>query len=246
MPNDGSVPGWAAGLLIFAISLSFFVGPRLLKVAWRTRRWPEFALGFFIVTDALGSIGIVLALRRPESELLSAVPLLLTVLGAVAFYTATWRVFRPDSNRGAIVAVLGALLLLGCWAGRVWIDGDPALMTSSSPWNLLLLLARCGSFAWWALEALLYSRKVSRQEKVGLAEPGSSLRFLLWSLIGVAALSALCCLLVLALLGMRMADVPALFASMALAVVVATAAAYVSFFWPSLLTRRAAAGESAS
>jgi len=246
MPNDASIPGWAAGLLISALMLSIFVGSRLLSVARRTRRWPEFAIGFFVVADALGNIGTVLVVRHSESLLLPAAPQLLTVLGAVAFYTATWRVFRPGSTWGAIAAMLGALALLSGWAGRVWIDGHPFPVTFPSPSNLLLLFARIGAFAWWAIEAFVYSRKVTRQERLDLAPPGTARRFLLWSVVGAASLTCLGCLLVLTLVGATLADVPPLYIVLALAVVIANAAAYVSFFWPSLLTRRAATRQSVS
>ena len=89
-------------------------------------------------------------------------------------------------------------------------------------------------------------RSSCRQEKIGLATPGTSRRFVLWAVVGAAAFAMLSCLLVLALVGARLVDVPVALIGLALGIVVANAAGYVSFFWPSLLARRASAEDSLS
>jgi hypothetical protein len=235
MSAAASMPGWAAVLLIFAFASCLVIGPRLLWVAWRTREWPEFALGFFAVGIPVGNIGTVMMSRVGGALAPAAAFQLLAVLGGAAFYTATWRVFRPGSRWAQVVAVLGSLLLLGGWAGRVWIDGDPLSPSSASPSGLLLLLARCGAFGWWMIEALLYASKARKRGTLGLAEPNAWRRFAAWSLVGAAALAALTSLLVLALLGATPSDFPAVWVGLALGILLANASGYVAFFWPSLL-----------
>jgi len=236
MEADAIVPGWAAGMLILVFSFCLVLGVRLLFASLRTRGWPEFALGFFVIAVVLGNSGMVLAGRSPESLVLPTAAQLLIAAGSATFYVATWRVFRPASPVAMGAAVLGGLCLLAACIGRLTLDTDLLLLTSDSPFNLLSMGARVVAFSWWSTESWVYSRRMRRQEGLGLVTPGTSLRFALWSVLGVALAAALALLLGLAFLGARPADHPAVFLALAVAIVVANASAYVSFFRPSLLS----------
>ena len=209
---------FAALAALLAMAVGSGIGFRLIRVAQRTQGVPERLMGSaFLAMFALGypcafasrAPGVV---GTPVGVALFGMGLL-AIIGAIGcFYSFTWRVFRPEAPwaRGLLIgAALGGCLTFAGTIHALWgVSGREAVVIALRPWAFAILLLCLIPFAWSAIESGLYYRVMRRRQALGLAEPITTNRFLLWALAATLA-----CVLVLVLAAFRAAGVPILSAA---------------------------------
>jgi hypothetical protein len=227
----------------FAVSL--VVGLRLLLLWWRTRRSPELWIACGVL--GIGSFGFAFAVmalavleRHPGlSQALWAVAFLAMNLGGATTYVFTWTVFRPDRAWAGWLCALAAGVFAGAWILELvmtgfLIEGDPqqGLAMQSSSWM------RVGALGWGAIESLRYYTIMRRRERLGLADPVVTNRFLLWGLgIGAAGWGSLVGLLVPLLTGINAREPGGLQLSSSLHGLAAAVAMWLAFLPPARYVR---------
>jgi hypothetical protein len=174
------------------IVVSLVVGVRMLRLAARTRRLPELAIGAHILVLVLGyalefagleGTGVVAG----GSVLLRGAGNLCYAVAIFAYLLFTWRVFRPSSAGAAVVAGVCSLALAVGWIGEAWTGSfDFSPERFAAPWFWLAFVPRLVGMSWAAGEAFHHYVLLRRRLPLGLSEPAVVNRFLLW---GLAALS---------------------------------------------------------
>jgi hypothetical protein len=164
------------------------VGLKLLGLAARSRKFPEFAIGaglfayavaqpLLLARTALGnevSVGLGMAIAA------SAYLAIFATLVCVSLFT--WQVFGAESRwRQALVAgfvttglLLTALTVRAAWL-RLTVDAPPDVYG-----RVGITLPFALSFGWMALESLGYYTRMRRRQALGLADPVVTNRFLVW------------------------------------------------------------------
>jgi len=173
------------GMAIF-IGVSLVVGIRLVRLARRTGEGPELLIGVALLSMGPVSFPVArAALGLQESAPGLAAGMLafsVVTLGMGGFCVAelTRRVFRPD-RAWARLLVWGTLLgLVSCWGITAWKTGFD-LRGRPMDWpGYAGFVLRSGALAWTALESLRYWRLMRRRLAIGLADPATTNRFLLW------------------------------------------------------------------
>jgi hypothetical protein len=112
-------------------------------------------------------------------------------VGAVSLWFFTRRVFRPASRWAGVLFAAAAAVIAWGFVSDMLLSGaaDFNERRWSSPPSVLGFASRTGAFAWAAAESLLYWRGMRRRLALGLADPLTTHRFLLW---GAGNLAALC------------------------------------------------------
>ncbi|MDX1649303.1 MAG: hypothetical protein R3263_05550 [Myxococcota bacterium] len=163
---------------------------RLLRLAARTRKAPELAMGLYCLLVTACGLLLWLAFRLlpPESGWvmpLSAASTFCVGAGAFALAVGVWRIFHPGAAWArATVAALG-VFLAGSWVATLW-PGEPVHLVDASPANLAFVAGRVAVYFFGAFEAFRYARMLWRRASLGMADPVSGHQILLW---GVAWLS---------------------------------------------------------
>jgi len=183
-----------AGVALY-VAASLYLGLRLLRLGWADGRLPELTVGVGFVTG--GAFGTAF-------QVLPQVPGFLPPIyggvslafGKLAVHAAvicqglfTWQVFRRDSA-AARRFLLASVLLWGAVSIGYALDGGIVDPGYSGVWFWLEFLAQASLIAWSAFEPLRYWRKMKRRERLGLADPLVTSRFLLWGTalgLGLAA-----------------------------------------------------------
>lgn len=180
---------WVGFLAFFVVAL--VVGVRLLALAYKTRRLPEFCIGVGVL--GIGPVGFgaqVAAMQVPETS-----PGLARGLAALAFVAMAsgvgcklvfnWRVYHPE-RRGFIALVA----LVGAAYGVMFVAqlrlGLPTVPPVDWAYHLRMLL-QVGALLWGSAEALRYWGIMRRRARIGLADPVVTNRFLLWGIGAFAA-----------------------------------------------------------
>jgi hypothetical protein len=174
--------------------VSVLVGFRMLSLTWRTREFPEAAIGVHILVlmlgyavefagiEAAGKLGPAAVWLRCAGNLCYAIAILVYLL-------FTWRVFRPESRLAGAVAVGSIFALIVGWSGEVFTSNfDFRAERFAAPWFWIAFVPRIVCMGWAAGEALREYGLARRRLRVGLSNPVVVNRFLLW---GLAALSEL-------------------------------------------------------
>jgi len=175
-------------------AVALVVGFRMLSLTWRTREFPEAAVGVHILVLMLGYtvefIGIEGADRLGMvAVLLRGVGNLCYVIAILVYLLFTWRVFRPDSRIAAVVAAGSIIALVVGWSGEVLTSHfDFGVERFQAPWFWVAFVPRLICMGWATAEALIEYRRARRRTRLGISEPLVTNRFLLW---GLAALSEL-------------------------------------------------------
>jgi hypothetical protein len=231
-----------------AAAAMLFVGVRLLLRARSNRGVPELLLGAFftplaIAIPFLNATSTVAGMQAQHATSYLAVGHCLGNFGFACLYVFTWRSFGTDSRWRGIFAALGIAGLVGSWIAQVAIDGfnvanGPAVLTSA----FIRMVA-----VYWAFgEALHFYGRMRRRLKLGLADPITTNRFLLWSIW-----TGLFATIMLGAVGMRTLLLVAPTASVtpetvvqtfrifgAIAAIVASGALWLNFFPPASYERR--------
>lgn len=176
------------------VAVSLLLGIRLLALASRTRRLPEFAIGVnFLLAGALGYSLLVAAeslrVLGRHAGLGSFAGVTAISIGAFLIALFSQRVFRPESGaaRAAVVAlaVWLALGIAGSWSLHVRgeIEGVGVWLGRWAP-NLGMLLA----YAWSSAEPFRYAALMRRRARHGFGDPLVANRMLLWG-VGTSAMA---------------------------------------------------------
>lgn len=185
------------GMGVF-FTVSLLVGVRLLLVGARTRQSPELLIGAGLL--ALGPLGFpaaAVSVRIMDSHPGVAAPMLAYAVAMLAIGGAcpalfTWLVFRPHSAVAHAIVVSIPLGLALCWTLAVTSHGYDMRGRGLDTYGALAFLLRSASLAWASTESLRYWRMMKRRVPLGLAEPVTANRFLLWGIgIGGGALTSL-------------------------------------------------------
>jgi hypothetical protein len=176
------------GSILLCALVGTVVGVKLLSLAARTRKFPEFAIGAglfayavaqpaLLARTALGnevSVGLGMAVAAVAYLLIYA------TLTCVSLFT--WRVFGAESRwRQALVAgfLTTGLLLTALTLRAAWVR-----LTASAPPDVYGRVGITGPFAlafgWMALESLRYYARMRKRQALGLADPVVTNRFLVW------------------------------------------------------------------
>jgi hypothetical protein len=182
-----------AGVAAFTVT-SALVGFRLLRLAARTHRAPELAMGLaFVLSAAVGFPLFTVALLLKQAGTAAATVhgiestgALFTYAGYLSLAIGNWRIFRAD-RRWPLAAIV-ALATATCSVATVVVvlrdarPGQPRELTIWAGVAIGLVV-----FAWSSAESLLLHRRLRRRLRLGLVEPEVVNRVLLW---GVGSLAA--------------------------------------------------------
>jgi hypothetical protein len=244
-----AVSGIGFGIFFLA---SLAIGIRLVVLHRRTGRSPELMIGIGIL--GIGPAGMALtlmaaAVQRLQPDLsvwLAAFGSLAIAAGSVSAAIFNWRVFRPDSI-AARRAVFGLALGYGIGFGlELGTSGfrNPLAPGPSQTTTAFLCTA---TLIWGSLESLLYWDVMKRRERLGLADPLVTNRFLLWGLgIGSAGVGALVSALFQLLSGMSFSELPALMLSNSMFGLASAVLMWMAFLPPAFWVRRFAARDGAN
>jgi hypothetical protein len=162
---------------------------RLFRLAGRTRELPELLVGTYFVVVPF-AISLAIRVDRFDPALAPAVRATsngLFTLGGVALLLFAWCVFRREAGWARALAWGGSAALVGLWAA-----GFPAGSYRSSS-SFFLLLPAYASYFWVFFESLRYYGLLRRRQRLGLADPVLTNRFLLFAIWtgSVAAITVL-------------------------------------------------------
>jgi hypothetical protein len=192
------------------IGIGLAVGIRLVRLARRTKGFPERMLGLSCLAGpgfVAPCMVVVHAVAEPAWLVRAAGAL---GMGAYAVFCAvmvlfTWQCFRPDEawarwlTRTSIVVVAFAAS-----AGVARALGlAPALdMRDMSHWTFRVIgVASLAGHVWTGFEAFSYYGLMRKRSRLGLADAVVTNRFLLWGLVAACAIVASGVPLVFGLLG---------------------------------------------
>jgi hypothetical protein len=169
------------------ILVSLVVGVRLLLLARRTRQLPEFAVGLALFL--MGGFGwpLLVAAQRatalPDAARtsLALASTVLMAVGETALAVFTWRVFRPETDWARVLVGAVAAGFVTCIVGEAFWPGYAAIaLESASPWLLYQILPTV-CLGWSGFESLRHTRASARRQRLGMADPIVTNRFLLWA-----------------------------------------------------------------
>jgi hypothetical protein len=179
-------------LIVLSGAVGAWVGFRLLLLAKRTRKGPEFQVGTALISWSLLGQPLALCLGPLSGSMGSMGSEVLELcytgywLSWVIVYTGLAFFCRSvfDTGRSPLRAIL---------FGLSWMPGAIAwcvivvLGTSAGPIPEAICNLTCAvGFGWSGTEALLYWKKLRRRQTLGLADPVVTNRFLLWGCCSVA------------------------------------------------------------
>lgn len=201
--NARAKPGWgvrlktiiAIGFIAFFVS-SLAIGLRLVGLAWRNRGLPEGLIGAGIL--GIGPLGFALTVAalalgaaRPRAVFAALLGAQIAIsAGALATYVFTWRVFRLEARWAPALVALAAAVFGVSTLGRL-VYGGYSLPLQLDVWLALQSAAVVACLFWGAGESLIYHGHMRRRLRLGLADPITTNRFLLWGLgIGSAGVGS--------------------------------------------------------
>ena len=237
----GELLGTVAFPLFVAVSL--FLGIRLLWLASRTRRLPEFAIGLNFVLA--GALGYSLLIAAESLHVLGAwagfgsfAGVTAISVGAFTIALFSQRVFRPDSrlSRGLLgaLALWLALGVAGSWPLHVLgeTDGVGVWLGHWAP-NLGMLIA----YAWASAEPSRYAALMRRRAQHGLGDPLIANRMLLWG-VGTGSIALVALLHLGAQLFGHYELPPSLLGVASSLVLITALTEWLAFFPPAVYRRR--------
>lgn len=165
-------------LALIAILLGLVSG-RLLRLAARTRQWPELLLG---LSTSLPLAGYVFGLagaavgRGVPAGWVTEIAGGLVDLGFTATVGFVWLVFRRDERWAKVFSALLVITLLAMPLVNHLVPWEHGVPSALVPRSVLRTIC----YAWAAIESLSYARMMRRRVRFGLAEPMLADRFSLW------------------------------------------------------------------
>ncbi len=181
-----------ATMLLYA-AFTGITGIRVLVLAAHTRQLPELLLGCsYLVGGMLGwSLLLVagaLLVGRPDlhvlTEVLQAGGSFCLNLGVVAASLFTWRVFNPRSVPIALLFFAQLAVLLADFVHN-GVMMHLAIPPATDPWFYPGMFGRDLTYVWLPIVALRYWNMLRKRLPLGLSDPVTTNRVLLWGLTGV-------------------------------------------------------------
>lgn len=188
----------ANGLLVVAIGIT---SVRLLILSRRTQQLPEFYLGagfacMVLSIPFMGFSGVGRLAAGEVDLLLLAVGLVLLWLSFGTQAAFTWTAFRPR-------AAWAENLVLAIGSGQAVITGgvlhalgsaplDTPSFEAAQPWMQALRVPIGVVYLWTSIEAWVQYAMARRRNRIGLGDPVTTNRILLWALnsgVGVLAVA---------------------------------------------------------
>jgi hypothetical protein len=180
---------WIGFVAFFVASLA--CGVRLLALWKKNRELPELLIGLGVL--GIGPVGFGLItigqLLHVDHDALGrsifGLGAFATSAGVFAKFVFNYKVYHPENRKvRGLVAVSGGVLL-GCFLGPWFSDGF-ATLQDVTPLSAARAVMQIACLLWGSAEALRYFRLMGRRQKLGLADPVVTNRFLLWG-IGAGA-----------------------------------------------------------
>ena len=177
------------GSILLCTLVGTLVGLKLLSIAARSRKFPEFAIGVALFTYAALSQPALLASSVLGEEASVDLQMGLAVLRTIAFYVTllglsvfTWRVFGAESRWRQVLAfgvaftglISGGLII---WA--TWLKLSAGLPTPTYA-RVGMMAHYVFAFGWVSLESLHYHAMMRKRQALGLADPVVTNRFFVW------------------------------------------------------------------
>ena len=229
------------GLILFGV-ISTWVGLRLVLLWWSTRQLPELLIGVGVL--GIGPLGFgasaaagILATGAPGlAHGLALWGAFAASAGIAAKFVFNWRVYHPSEAWAARIAFTGIGVVAVVLAASVFVGGVEHGLELPR-WYLTRGVFQAGCLLWGAVEAILYWDKMRRRERLGLADPTVTNRFLLWGIAaGAAGLGTAVGVTFQLATGIPSAEVPALLLSSSLHGLVAAIAMWLAFVPPRAYT----------
>jgi hypothetical protein len=172
-----------------AALLAFLVmGVRLHRMGVRTRSAPERLLSAAFLLWALGYLlwDVPYAFSQDESEIWVFVfaSRVAIDLGTIALALFIRSVFRARERWARWLVVASAFGVLAGVAGSAWSGDWLGDRPFDSAWYWMELAGNLAPSAWMAAEGLIAHRNARRRERLGLCDPLTCNRFLLWGIAG--------------------------------------------------------------
>lgn len=232
---------------LFAVLVGWLVTARLFALARRSRQEPERLLA--LAFGGLFCVGYPLAgaSRAPglvgtnEGALLFAFGALGMVVGIVALGRFPRVVFRPAAGwahaLSLAITLLGAGGGLGAVVAVAGAETRTDMIARMQVPAIALVSAVLLSYLWNALESIRYWRIMKRRVAIGLAQPETTHRFLLWGLSAILSVA-----MAGMILGIRASGAP-IMSPVPMAIIAASACFtsccwYLAFFMPDAYRRR--------
>jgi hypothetical protein len=183
---------WIGFGAFFASSL--VIGVRLLLLARKTGKLPEFLIGVGVL--CLGPLGYGLSMLAfvlashslALSATLMGTSLLAASIGGISQYLFAWTVFRRDAVWARAFVWIATALLLAGYVGDL-VENGLVNRRNAGAWFWLGAVMRTAGLGWSALESLRYHQIMRRRMQLGLADPVVTESFRLWGLGAGAALA---------------------------------------------------------
>jgi len=181
------------------IGVGLAVGVRLVRLARRSKGFPERMLGIACLTGpGLVAPCLVVVHALAEPELLVRGAAFLGQIGYAVFCSVmvlfTWQCFRPDEGWARWLARASiAVVVFAAAAGMARAAGFAQVLElrDMDHWTFRAIgVASLVGHAWTGLESFSYYGRMRKRSKLGLADPVVTNRFLLWGLVGVGAIIA--------------------------------------------------------
>jgi hypothetical protein len=166
------------------------VGLRLLALARRTHRTPEFLLGagfgcMVIGVPCLAASGLGRAAAGDVSLPVLGFGFTLLGVGMIGLITFTWQAFRPGSRWAAALAVglavAVAIVLVGCVRAVAVAPAEQASQAALRTWAIWLRVPLMVGFAWSSVESLHQYGMARRRMALDMGDPVVTNRFLLFA-----------------------------------------------------------------
>jgi hypothetical protein len=166
-----------------------FVGVRLYRLSRRTRQLPEtlIAASFLFWTLGYALWDIPYAFVDSEEQVpavCSYGSLIAFALGNLVFALFTRAVFRPDARWATWLVVVIAVSYFAGIGGTAWVGDWEGIDPLANPWYWIEYFGSSAPTFWMGAEGLARYFKTRRQLKLGLCEPMTCNRFLLWGMAG--------------------------------------------------------------
>jgi len=235
------------GSIILCALVGTLVGLKLLLIAARNHKLPEFAVGAALFSyAAVGQTALLISQALGE-EASFGLRMGLTVLRILAFYVTllglslfTWQVFGAESRwRQALatgIAVI-ALISVGLSIRVSWLQlgaNVPAPLTGKISMTPLFVVG----FGWVSLESLRYWVLMRKRRALGLADPVITNRFFVWGAgEGVSSLVVLVLFVVVVMRGQMSVTDPVVSGCVTLAGLVNALVWWLSFAPPTAYLR---------
>ena len=233
-----------AGLL--SVLVGWSVTLRLLALARRTRAVPERLLA--IAFGGLFCVGFPLAgasrapamLMTNEGALLYAMGSIGMVVGISALARFPYVVFRAGKRWASLLSVgIGVTGAVGGSGAAFVVAFAPtreAMISGIQPWAIALVAAVLTSYAWNGAESIRYYGKMKKRAALGLANPETTHRFLLWGLASVTSVLSTASIIAIRATGLPIMS--SLGASIIACTTLATTACWaLAFFMPDAYRR---------